>query len=73
MGWWRRDAGVIGDSVADYMDAIKEILGGIPWRSPSEMPAEVRERLASFYCDGLGRMPTDEDLAALLDFSRGEQ
>ena len=30
MGWWCRDDRVIGNLVADYMDNLCDILGGIP-------------------------------------------
>jgi len=73
MGWWQRDAGVIGDPVADYMDALKDALGGIPWQTPPEIPAEVRERITSFYLQGLGWEPTEADLAALIAFARADR
>ena len=73
MGWWRTsETAVIGDPVADYMDELEAVLGGsIPWTKPSEMPAEVMERLTALYVEGLGREPTDDDMQALLDFTRG--
>lgn len=70
MGWWQRDAGVIGDSVADYIDSLQRALGGIPWRTSAEIPAEVRERIAGFYLQSLDREPTDDDLDALLAFAK---
>ena len=70
MGWWQRDAAVIGDSVADYMDSLKRALGGIPWRSSVEIPAEVRKRIAGFYLRDSGREPTDHHLDALLAFAK---
>lgn len=70
MGWWQQDAGVIGDPVADYMDTLNDALGGISWQTPSEIPAEVRERIISFYVQGLGREPAETDLTALLAFTK---
>ena len=68
MGWWQRGNGVIGDSVADYLETLKDTLGCMPWRSPSEIPEEIRERIAQIYWQELDRGPTDEDLRELLDF-----
>lgn len=65
MGWWKTDGGVIGDPPADYLDALDRT-----WDSPSEIPGEVRERLVALYIEGLGREPTEEDLAALLAYCR---
>jgi hypothetical protein len=70
MGWWQRGSGVIGDSVADYMESLKDAIGGIPWQAPADIPAEVRERIACFYHQGLGREPTEDDLKALLGFTK---
>ena len=68
MGWWRRGDGVIGDPAADYMESLKNNLGGITWKPPSEIPGEIRERIAQFYWQELGRGPTEEDLRELLEF-----
>ena len=73
MGWWRQDAGVVGDPVADYMDDLSTAIGGIPWQTPADIPAGVRERITAFYVQGLGRKPADADLAALLAFTRRGQ
>jgi hypothetical protein len=68
MGWWQRGDGVIGDSVVDYLDTLKDTLGCIVWQSPSDVPDEIRERIAQFYWQELNRGPTDVDLRELLDF-----
>lgn len=62
---------MIVDPVFDYLDKISDALGSIPWRTPAEIPAEVRERIAGLYVQELGREPNDADLAALLEFVRG--
>ena len=49
---------VIGDSVADYLENLKRTRESIPWLTPSELPAEVRECVARFYLHELGRPPT---------------
>ena len=72
MGWWQEtETAVIGDPVADYMEGLKTAVGGkIPWTEVSEIPAEVTERITALYVEGLGRKPTQDDLKALLDYSR---
>ncbi len=67
MGWFRSRGGVIGDPALDYLDALGRTYG-----SPVELPGEVRERLEAIYVEGLGRMPTSEDLADLLAYDRTE-
>ncbi len=67
MGWFRARYGVIGDPALDYLDALGQTYG-----SPWELPGEVRERLEALYVEGLGRMPTNEDLADLLAYDRKE-
>jgi hypothetical protein len=66
MGWWiARDGGVIGDPPADLLEEL-----GAAWNRPSDIPPEVRARIDALYIEGLGRLPTEEDLAALLSFCR---
>jgi len=68
MGWWKRGSGVVGDPVADYLESLRDTLGSIPWRRTEDIPDEVRERIAGFYLQDLGRLPTEEDLEELLEF-----
>ena len=72
MGWWQEtETAVIGDPVADYMEELKTAIGGIiSWTEASEIPAEVTERITALYVEGLDRRPTEDDLKALLDYSR---
>ena len=67
MGWWQtRSGAVIGDPAADYVDDL--IAKGLAYVEPSELPAEIRERLRAIYVEGLGREPTDDELRAVLTF-----
>ena len=69
MGWWPRGDAVIGDPVADFLEAIKEACGGrLPWTSPADIGPRVRESIVQFYIDELGREPTEEDLRELIEF-----
>lgn len=68
MGWFRTNGGVIGDPALDYLDAL-----GRSYGSPSELPGEVRERLDALYVEGIGREPTERDLADLLAYDRTER
>ena len=67
MGWWQTVGGaVIGDPAADYVDDL--IAQGMAYTEPSELPPEVRKRLAAIYVEGLGREPTDDEVRAVLRF-----
>ena len=69
MGWWETVSGrVIGDAPADYIESLAAM--GQVFVGPSEFPGHVRERLETFYQEGLGRKPTDEELLELLAFCR---
>jgi len=66
MGWWRTATGsVIGDGPANELDETGE-----SWTSPSEIPAELRQRIVDCYRQDLGREPTEQELKELLEFCR---
>jgi len=69
MGWWQTLAGrVVGDAPADYIEELARM--GQQFVEPSEFPRHVRERLNALYVEGLGREPTEMELAELLAFCR---
>ena len=66
MGWWRTATGsVIGDGPANELDE-----AGQGWTHPSEIPADVRQRIADCYRQDFEREPTEQELQDLLDFCR---
>ena len=68
MGWWRTRTGcVLGDAAADYVEGFSRM--GSVWIEPSDIPGEVRERLDALYVEGIGRVPSDDELGELLAFS----
>jgi hypothetical protein len=69
MGWWKIRGGlVLGDSAADYVELWLRM--GLVVSDPSQFPTVVREGIDTLYVEGIGRRPTDEELEALLEFSR---
>ena len=65
MGWWETvDGHVIGDPPLDYMEQLVRL--GCRWDDPPAIPGEVLDRLRALYMEGLGREPTDHELAVLL-------
>ena len=69
MGWWPRGDAVIGDPVADFLEAIKEACGGrLPYASPADIGPLVRLCIEQHYYDELGRKPSEEDLRERLEF-----
>ncbi len=67
MGWWETRCGaVIGDPPANYLDQLAEM--GLRWKSPHELPGEIRERLVAIYVEGLGRVPSELELESVLAF-----
>ena len=66
MGWWRTPTGgVIGDAPANLLDE-----AGRSWSKPSEIPAELRQRIVDCYREDFGRGPTEQELQDLLEFCR---
>ncbi len=69
MGWWKTVGGaVIGDGPANVLDEYAE--RGAVWAEPAVIPTEVRKQIEALYLEDLGRLPTDEELEALLSFCR---
>lgn len=69
MGWWKTAGGaVIGDPPANYMDELVSM--GLMYVEPADLPATVRADLEALYVEGIGRVPTEDELTAVLAFCR---
>lgn len=69
MGWWKTVGGaVIGDPPANYVDELLSM--GLVYVEPAELPTNIRADLEALYVDGIGRVPTEEELKAVLAFCR---
>jgi hypothetical protein len=67
MGWWKTVSGaVIGDGPANVLDEFAE--RGAVWPDPAAIPVNVRREIEGMYREDLGRLPTEEELQALLSF-----
>jgi len=45
------------------MDALEDLFHGtLPWKRPTDIPAEVKERIAAIYLEDLGREVTEAEL-----------
>lgn len=67
MGWWEtRGGAIIGDPPANLLDEL-----GMTWDRPSAIPHRILEQIEALYIEDLGRLPTEEELEALLSFHRG--
>jgi len=67
MGWWKTVEGaVIGDPVADYVEQL--VAMDLKFVEPADLPWMVKQRLRALYLEGIGRVPTDDDLRAVLRF-----
>lgn len=67
MGWWKTVSGaVIGDGPANVLDGYAE--RGAVWADATAIPADVRREIDAVDVEDLGRLPTKEELDALLSF-----
>jgi hypothetical protein len=65
MGWWRTgNGGVIGDGPADIVEEFDERC----WPEPTNIPSDVRARIAACYREDFHREPTERELSDLLEF-----
>lgn len=68
MGWWETDDGdVIGDPPLDVLMDFKEAQS---WANHDDIPVDVMDQITTEYCDGLGRPPTESEIATLLIYNR---
>lgn len=67
VGWWKTVSGaVIGDGPANVLDEYTK--RGAVWADATVLPSDVRKQVEALYVEDLGRLPTEEELEALLSF-----